>query len=276
MGWVRLWRLQRRVIVALYHPFTFSDTKKRMDVDLLPTDKLSLNENGSSHLSTISYDLMAGGVRSGAMKKKRYTVYNNTQTQTISDTKEAHGNGHVLDDILLSDPEDGRISYEEFQTTMKAGTEWRKASLVSGRSECRRVVSGHVSYKLQRKKHTLEKMADDKCTKCVEIEYQIVAICVVAYHSIAVLLRNCKRRFLIRLSDGKRNECRQKRRGQHKRLNLNEEHEMLVNQSLVMAAKAASIIMFFTEDEGKEQRWGLDNHQRSKRKVNRNEWSMEL
>ncbi|GJT36905.1 hypothetical protein Tco_0936770 [Tanacetum coccineum] len=246
--------------------------------------------NNCIWIGLYSYDLMAVVVKAEAeeeeegdlitvvneMKISWYTVYNNTQTQTISDTKEAHGNGHVLDDILLSDPEDGRISYEEFQTTMKAGTEWRKASLVSGRSECRRVVSGHVSYKLQRKKHTLEKMADDKCTKCVEIEYQIVAVCVVAYHSIAVLLRNCKRRFLIRLSDGKRNECRQKRRGQHKRLNLNEEHEMLVNQSLVMAAKAASIIMFFTEDEGKEQRWGLDNHQRSKRKVNRNEWSMEL
>ncbi|GKB36482.1 hypothetical protein Tco_0881424, partial [Tanacetum coccineum] len=68
--------------------------------------------------------------------------------------------------------------------------------------------------------------------------------------------------------NGKRNEWRQKRRGQHKRLNLNEEHEMLVNESSVVVAKAASIVMFFTEDEGKEQRWGLDNHQRSKRKVN--------
>nr|GEZ69594.1 hypothetical protein [Tanacetum cinerariifolium] len=46
-----------------------------------------------------------------------------------SDTKEAHDNGHVLDDILLSGPKDRQISYEEFQTTMKAGTEWRKASL---------------------------------------------------------------------------------------------------------------------------------------------------
>ncbi|GKB85439.1 reverse transcriptase [Tanacetum coccineum] len=30
------------------------------------------------------------------------------------------------------------------------------------------------------------------------------------------------------------------------------------------------------EDEGKEQRWGLDNHQRSKRKVNRRVWLLKL
>nr|GFA03140.1 ribonuclease H-like domain-containing protein [Tanacetum cinerariifolium] len=41
--------------------------------------------------------------------------------------------------------------------------------------------------------------------------------------------------------DEKRNEWRQKRCGQHKRLNLNEEHEMLINEILVVAAKAASL-----------------------------------
>ncbi|GJV70896.1 prohibitin 1, partial [Tanacetum coccineum] len=47
--------------------------------------------------------------------------------------------------------------------------------------------------------------------------------------------------FLDTLERRKRNEWRQKRCGQHKRLNLNEEHDMLVNESSVVASKAASL-----------------------------------
>ncbi|GJU76141.1 hypothetical protein Tco_1273211 [Tanacetum coccineum] len=50
---------------------------------------------------------------------------------------------------------------------------------------------------------------------------------------------------------------------------LNEEHDMLVNESSVCGCKNCFYYhVFFTENERKEQRWGLDNHQQSKRKVN--------